>query len=199
MSAGSTSDRLGARRWMAALLLVAVAGTAAHFLTIVAIPKIVMGQVLKKIAAQDSWNVLRHPKPADETERVVVMPSPDLLYSICAYDLSKGPLELKTELPPGTLWSLTAYDAWTNNYFTDDDRRVSAPQRHYVIALEEHAPQVESMAMDDSHLHLIYSSTTRGLLLIRTVINQEQRLGELDAIRRKASCAPLPVSAPAKT
>ena len=171
------------RLWMGlGLLLVALA---AHQATIVLTPDLLMRGAMKRLARIGGMNQLSFPKQATETERVIVMPSPDLLYSICPYDLSQGPLLFDATLPPDTLWSLSAFDARTNNYFVVDDRQLGTAQPSIVFALA-------SQPVDEvPGRRIVQSPSARGLLLVRTVVDRDERVAELDQWRRKAHCAPL--------
>lgn len=168
------------------LLGLALVAIAAHQATIALTPDLLMRGAMRRLAAIGGLNQLSFPKPATETERVIVMPSPDLLYSVCPYDLSAGPLLFEAELPPQTLWSLSAYDARTDNYFVLDDRNAGTAQPRIVFALDTQTPPAAA------DRRIVRSPSARGLLLVRTVVDRESRLAELDQWRRKARCTPLP-------
>ena len=166
--------------WWLALLAIAVG---AHEATIYATPDVLMSGVMKRLSRSEGWNHMLHAARATEQQRVVVMPSPDLLYSICPYDLAKGPLRFTAPLPADTPWSLSAYDAHTDNYFVVDDQTLGAQQADVVFTA---AGQAFAARPGE---RVVQSPTTHGLLLVRTVISKEARASELDAIRRKAECS----------
>src|SRR5262245_52948717 len=57
--------------------------------------------------------------------RLVVRPSPDILYASCPFDLSSGPLRVTASVPHTTYCSVSAFDAATNNFFVRNDREVT--------------------------------------------------------------------------
>ena len=68
---------------------------------------------------------MRFGRRPDENSRGVVRPSPDLLYSACPFDLSKGPLKITAHVPHSTYWSVSGFDAATNNFFVRDDQQIA--------------------------------------------------------------------------
>ena len=105
--------------WIAATLAVAVL---VHVATISAIPRRIMARTLRRMG---SPNTIHFAKRPDETSRGVVRPSPDLLYSACPFDLSKGPLKITASVPHSTYWSVSGFDAATNNFFVRNDQQIA--------------------------------------------------------------------------
>jgi len=168
-----------ARNWPWFLLALAVAATT-HLVSIRIIPHLVMARVLDRVGPMDA---VRHGRRPDENSRAVVRPSPDLLYSTCPYDLSAGPVRVTAPVPPGTYWSVSAFDADTDNFFVENDRQ-AADRVDFVIARHAAAARAHG-------LPVVVSPTNRGLILFRTLIDDEKRLGEIDRVRRQAACGRL--------
>ncbi len=79
-------------------------------------------------------NTFHHGRAPTHTSRQIVMPSPDLVYSSCVYDLAAGDLVIAGELPPeGHYWSLSLYAHNTDNYFVLNDREL--PARSFAIVV----------------------------------------------------------------
>ena len=74
------------RLWLAATLATALL---VHFGTLYALPRLVMRRALKTMGEANSMHFGTRPTAAS---RVVVRPSPDILYASCPFDLSSGPL-----------------------------------------------------------------------------------------------------------
>lgn len=166
--------------WIAAILAIAVL---AHFATLHVLPRFVMRRALAEMGAP---NTMQFARRADETSRRVVRPSPDLLYSACPYDLSKGPLEVKARIPHSTYWSVSAFDASTVNYFVRDNVQIEDDAVEIVILPPG---QALAPAGGAANRMVVFSPTEKGMVLIRLLINDEARLAELDSIRHDASCA----------
>ena len=160
--------------WVVFTLAVAVI---VHVATLVALPHFIMSRAISKMGVV---NTIHPGKRLDETARGVVKPRPDLLYSTCPYDLSAGPLHVHAPVPPGTYWSVSAFDADTNNYFVRNDRHAAGVVDFYVVE--------RGGALHPSGATIVTSPTRRGLLLFRTLINDESRFAAIDAARRQATC-----------
>jgi uncharacterized membrane protein len=165
--------------WAAATLAVAAL---AHLATLYALPRRIMARTLARMGAP---NTMRFAKRPDETSRGVVRPSPDILYSACPFDLSKGPLKLTARVPHSTYWSVSGFDAATNNFFVRNDQQISGDSIE-ILALR---PGMPLPPLDTATERVIlFAPTTKGLFLIRMVIDDEKNLPALDALRRQASC-----------
>lgn len=171
--------------WIASTL---VAAALVHVGSLYALPYVAMHRALSILGSR---NAMHHLARADANSRGVVRPSPDLLYSACPYDLSKGPLEVHATVPHDTYWSISAFDDDTNNWFVLDDRQAE----HSKLDLIVQAPDRDKEVAAAAHRQVVTSPTARGLLLIRVLINDEDRLAAIDRVRRLATCGPF-VDAP---
>ncbi|HSZ74291.1 MAG TPA: DUF1254 domain-containing protein, partial [Rhizomicrobium sp.] len=127
-------------------------------------------------------NAMHHAPRVDANARTVVRPSPDLLYSECSFDLTKGPLRVNAVVPAGTYWSVSAFDSRTNNFFVLDDRTAKGGV-DFVLAMK-------GAAIHAGALRVVISPTEHGVLLFRTLINDDSHFAALDVTRRKANCKP---------
>ena len=116
--------------------------------------------------------------------RQIVMPSPDLVYSSCVYDLAKGPLRMQGDLPPaGHYWSLSLYAHNTDNYFVLNDREL--PDRRFDVTL--HPPSVARVAETQS---AVQSPSLTGIALIRMIQRKEDDLALIQAAQQSTTCRP---------
>ena len=165
--------------WIAATLAVAVL---VHVVTIYALPRRIMARTLRRMGPPNTIHFAKRP---DETSRGVVRPSPDILYSACSFDLSKGPLKITASVPHSTYWSVSGFDAATNNFFVRNDQQIAGNSIE-IIALR---PGTKLPPLDNAPVRVIlFAPTDKGLFLFRVLINDETRVADLDAIRRQASC-----------
>ena len=165
--------------WIAAALLVAVI---THVVVLGMVPHLVMGRLLSPMGRP---NRILFDKRVDASVHGVVRPSPDLLYSSCPFDLSVGPLRVRSPVSPGTYWSVALYDDDTNNFYTLNDRQAGNGVVDFVIELDE--PDRDQAATLEG-MRIVRSPTTKGLVLFRTLINSEKNFALVDAIRRQATC-----------
>jgi len=129
-------------------------------------------------------------QPATAELRTIVRPSPDLLYSLCSYDISQYPL-LLTAAVPDNYWSIAGYAMNTDNFFAINDRQVKSTPIEVVLIRK-------GMTYQDpmGKAHVIVAPTDRGIILIRTVITSKADLPSLTEIQKKATTEL--VGAPAK-
>jgi uncharacterized membrane protein len=177
-----------ARKWFWWLLATLAIAGIVHAATIYGLPRFVMDRAL---ASMGTVNTIHHGKRPDATARGIVRPSPDLLYSTCPYDLSTGPVLVRAPIPPGTYWSVSAFDENTDNFFVRNDRQVKGHGIELLIA----PPLTPPSAYAAPGRILVVSPTRKGLVLFRTLIDDETQFAAIDAIRRKARCAPVMAAA----
>lgn len=154
-------------RWQRHLLIAATVAVAVHVLSVLLIPRLVMNRVIETVAAEGAqpyW-----PPPIDHRHRRVVMPSPDLLYAVCAYDLADGPLQVSLQGSYPRYWSIAFYNANSDNF-----RTISA----------------DSVGLDGVDVTIDESQSTRtGLLLMRVLAGSDPEwLTQADEFRRLLRC-----------
>jgi uncharacterized membrane protein len=162
-----------------AALALAVAA-AVHLATIWALPRLIVAVVLRKLPAH---GILHAPLP-DARWRTIVMPSPDLLYSACAFDVGEQPL-LITALVPDAYWSVSLYADDTDNFFALDDRRAPPAGQVRLIVAREGA---EVLALDAV---VVRAPSRRGLAIFRQLVTDRAQLPSAERVQRAARCEAL--------
>lgn len=169
-------------RWISWIVLVLAVAMVTHLASIHYLPHSVMNRAMARMGAV---NTIHHGARATAEKQGVVRPSPDLLYSVCPFDLSRGPLHVTAPVPPGTYWSVSMFDSETNNFFVENDRQVKDGKIDLVVD----GPGVQPTAF--LVLNRVDSPTRTGLVVFRTLVNDEKNLAAVDAARKKAKCEPL--------
>jgi len=169
-------------KWIAAVLLIAIV---VHVATLLALPKLIMMRTMSAITRLVSANTMLYPPRPTARSRGVVRPSPDLLYSICIYDLAaaNGALRVSTHDMPDTYWSVSVFDADTNNFYALNDRQAGNGAADFLL-------MAAGSSVPHDRLPVVVAPTSRGIVLFRTLIDQESRIAEIDAGRRHADCTP---------
>ena len=68
-----------------------------HWTTVAYAPTLIMSRAMSTIAASTKGtNTIGHGERSTAASRTIVLPSPDLLYSTCTYDVSRRPLKITT-------------------------------------------------------------------------------------------------------
>jgi uncharacterized membrane protein len=162
------------------VLVVILAAVLVHLASVAVLPHLVMSRALSGMARNAGYNSMSHQARATASSRFVVRPSPDLLYSSCPFDLDEAGLRLRVHASgmPQTYWSVSLFDAETNNFYVLDDRQAKGGGFDIIVS-RDGAPGT------------VRAPTARGLVLIRTLIDDEKNFGAIDAARRHAACEPV--------
>jgi len=169
-------------KWITATLFIAIV---VHVASLVALPRLIMMRTMGAITQLASVNTMLYPPRPTARSRRVVRPSPDLLYSVCVYDLAAahGALRVSTRDMPDTYWSVSAFDADSNNFYALNDRQAANDAADFLLL-------AAGASVPNDRLPVVIAPTNHGIVLFRTLIDQESRLAEIDAARRNANCAP---------
>lgn len=126
-------------------------------------------------------NTFHHGRAPTHKSRQIVMPSPDLVYSSCVYDLAAGDLSIVGALPPdGHYWSLSLYAHNTDNYFVLNDREL--PSRSFSVVVRRKGSGGPSSAA------VAESPTQTGIALIRMIQRKAEDLPIIQASQQSIRC-----------
>jgi uncharacterized membrane protein len=126
-------------------------------------------------------NTFHHGRAPTHKSRQIVMPSPDLVYSSCVYDLAAGDLAITGTLPPaGHYWSLSLYAHNTDNYFVLNDREL--PSRSFSIVVRRKG------SGGPSSTAVAESPTQTGIALIRMIQRKGDDLPIIQASQQSIRC-----------
>jgi uncharacterized membrane protein len=169
--------------WRLHLPLALLLAAAVHLASLWAYPRIVMRALLKEVASQGKAVQAVFPPPTDHTQRRIVMPSPDLLYALCAYDLAAGPLSVTADPRLPSYWSIAFYADTTDNFHVAlDHAHGGRPVNLLLVAPGAAVPQTQHPAQ------VITAPSRRGLLLMRVLTDGTLPLAQLDTARRTLRC-----------
>lgn len=175
-------------RWLFDLGLFVAVAAATHLLTIWALPRVIMQRAMASVAGE------RPPAPmlsarTDHLQRRIVMPSPDLLYAVCVWDVSKRPLHIRAELSSLHYGSVALYAANSDNFFVVNDRELGGAALDLVLA----GPQADgATAALPPGARLVEAPSPRGLLLMRVLVGDPAADATVaEAARRSLRCETL--------
>jgi len=174
------------KAWIPWIVATLVLAAIFHLATVMAIPHLVMKTAHKRILkrAGSQVNTLIHSPRVTVESRTVVRPSPDLLYSVCVYDVSEKPLQITAPVPD-TYWSLSFYQPNTDNFYVLNDRQAKTNPVEIVLV----GPNMR--VPDIANAEIVVAPTEKGIFLLRTLIMDEDKLENLIWIQKKASCKSL--------
>ena len=185
------------KRWLKLGLATLALAAGVHFAVVWAAPRLILRQVISGISRRVGINAALHASKPTAASRDVVLPSPDLLYTLCAFDVSARPVKLTATIPEDTYWSLSLYADNTDNFFVVNDRKVAGKSvtvnlvgADSVQASEE--PVAVAPNTDASQAtFLVRSPSKRGIALFRILVDREERLGALVDVQKQAACTSL--------
>jgi uncharacterized membrane protein len=154
----------GVARWLLLTLAVAVI---VHLGAVWAAPYLLMRVATERLqmGGEERINLMQQPNRVTENARAVVRPSPDLAYSICTFDLARGPLHLRAA-PWDDYMSLSVFAANSDVVFVRNDRQ-SEGAIEITLALE--GQQVPNGR------EVVRSPSRTGIALVRRLAPDEAR------------------------
>ena len=169
-------------------VIAVVLGIAVHALTVWALPRLIMDRIItlgggdaQAQSGSRASSGVYLPPPTDHTQRRIVMPSPDLLYATCAFDLREGPLRIRMASGYPRYWSIALYASSTDNFFVVNDRKTAGQD----IDLTLVGPRQADTASPGE----VISPTERGFLLLRLLVNDDPEVrAAAEATRRTLRC-----------
>ena len=172
-------------RWIRWAIFVAMGAVAVHYAAVAALPNFIMWRVMSLASAKGTNNIV-HTERSTAAARAIVKPSPDLLYSRCIYDVTRTPLKVTTAAPAGTYWSVAFYASNTDNFYVLNDTAAKGQAATIILM-----GQGQSIPPQPEGTLIVTAPTSRGLVLLRTLINDDTREAEIDKARQAATCEPL--------
>ena len=171
------------RRWFVPVLVGLVLAVVVWQAALTVFPGQLMSLAVKRISGTGGFNTFAHGALATDKARAIVRPSPDLAYSSCPFDLSKGPVLIEATPVAAPYWSLSVFDAQTNAVFVRNDH--DGQHKPVKLALArpgQNVPAgVETLRLDGD----------KGIALIRILVESRDAFPAIDTARRAARCGPL--------
>ena len=155
---------------------------AVHGLAVWALPRVVMHAAMSRLvpatsAVQEERVRAVYPPLTTAAARQIVLPSPDLAYALCVYDLSQGPVDIDAAPEWPGYWSVALYADNTDNYFVRHDRAARTQPVHWRLALREGSDTAAatSLAATAAGRELVLSPSALGLVLMRVLVADRHR------------------------
>lgn len=153
--------------WFYRSLTLLVTAALAHLLAIWAAPYLIMELLMDGPMARtmNMQNQAAFTPPVSAKVRTVVMPSPDLLYSVCVYDVSTGPVRISANPQLSSYWSIALYGANSDNFFVINDREAAGkPIDLWLVSGHGNG----ASGVPDS-ARVVVSPSKKGFLLMRVL------------------------------
>ncbi|MGI9134075.1 MAG: DUF1254 domain-containing protein [Rhodoferax sp.] len=158
-----------------------------HLAAVWAAPYVVMQVLMHGPSARSMQmhNQAAFPPPVTAQSRSVVMPSPDLLYSVCVYDVSDGPLRVQARPNWPDYWSIALYAANSDNFFVLNDRQAGLNAVDLWLVA-----QGANTATAPPGAQVVVVPSHQGFLLMRVLTaDYAAQRAAVEAARRTLVCA----------
>ena len=174
-------------RWLKLAGVTLVLATALHVLVVWLVPIVIMKVVMGRVVQQAGVNrVIAQPLPTDKS-RSIVTPSPDLLYGLCVFDVSDGPVRVSMS-PPSTYWSLALFDTNTDNVFKLNAADLKGPAADLVLGS---AGQASAAKAKFPTAVFFETPHVRGVMLARILVLDRMDMAAALAAQQSVRCDPI--------
>ncbi|MEO1656339.1 MAG: DUF1254 domain-containing protein [Pseudomonadota bacterium] len=174
------------RSWVLPAAVFVLVAAVAHALTLSKLPSVIMTRAIDTMAERGVplHQFVVAPRATPESQSVV-RSSPDVAYSVCRFDLSRGPV-LVQGAPWDSYGSLNVYDGQTDNVVGFDLGPETPVVTGTVIGLAKHKdhPVPEGMRFQ-------VLSSPKGLALIRRVAPTDAYYAMAEEAAKGDICRPL--------
>jgi uncharacterized membrane protein len=126
-------------------------------------------------------NVLMKGGRTTADNRMVVKPSPDLVYSILLYDVSQQPIRFTAQVPTDTYWSVAFYAANTDNFFVLNDQQAESNPVDILLIKKGAAIPENERAL------VVTSPSDRGIMLVRHLLVSDDQYDQVVKIQGQSS------------
>ena len=176
------------RRIFLSIVTVPVAAFIGHIAVLNLVPTVIMS---KAMTAMEARGVATHgftlsPRLTPQTQ-TVVRPSPDLAYSICLFDLSKGGVLHVAAAPYDKYASISFFDAKTNNFETLRVGKGEAGAGRTAYLYPPKTPESDIMIYENMAFG-VSAPTSRGIILIRRLAPAQSDYEEVAKVSAQDRC-----------
>ena len=161
---------------------------ATHLALVWALPRVVMQRVLRVAAAEaEAGGGVLLPPPTDHQQRRIVMPSPDLMYALCVFDLRRGAQRVQFDGSWPHYWSIALYASQTDNFFVLNDGAAGGRPVDLLLMPPGDAPPPASSLPPGARV--VQAPTERGLVLLRLLLSDvDAERASAESVRRRLRC-----------
>lgn len=177
-------------RWLRHLLALTACAVLTHVAVVWAVPRVIMWRVMAVLPAESrAPGTVILPPLSDHHQRRVVMPSPDLLYALCVFDVSRQALRIRAHPELNTYWSIALYASNTDNFHVVGDRQTGGQAVDMLLIGPDGAGAQTGLPPVSTRVR---APATTGLLLMRLLrTGAESDLSDAQAARQTLRCEPI--------
>ena len=177
------------RQWLL-IMTALMTGVILHIGTVLAIPSITPNSAFARIAADNPANTINVLDPITPDSQPLPFMAADVRYAICHYDLSAGPVVVRTSLP-NEAWTIALYNRLGENFYTISGGDLQRPDIELILAPTDDAGAANPIPLGrDAGQSAVTVSVGdgEGIAIIRAPIRGAGTVSQTDATLGEASC-----------
>ena len=177
------------RLWFYRGLTLLATAILVHLAAVWAAPRLIMQVLMNGPMAKtmNMHNQAAYPPAVTAASRSVVMPSPDMLYSVCVFDVRNGPVRVTADPKLPSYWSIALYAANSDNFFVINDRQAAG--KPVDLWLVSDASASTGSPQPPAGSTVVVSPSNSGFLLMRVLTgNYDAEKDTLEPARRTLQC-----------
>lgn len=156
-----------------------------HFLVVLAIPNVTVMSASSRIADAGGLNKALHShSPGAERWLDGRLSNPDILTSVCAFNLALGPVRISAQVP-GALWSVSIYS--DNRQLIHTLRESDVTDRSFDAIVAGTGQQFSN----DEGIREIHLARFTGIVVFRSIIDPAQDIKMQQALNETSRCTAL--------
>ena len=174
-----------------------VFAAAVHISIILLMPYLSLGNAYSRLEPIASINKLSILTAGEKHVEPLPFMAPDILYAACRYDISEGPLELRTPIP-NDLWSIAVYNRLGENYYLMSGRDVQSRTVNMLLVEQktidpEKQQQQDKSAAGNKELREVTVSalSKTGVIIVRAPVPNPAYYEEVTQLLKTAFCRPV--------
>lgn len=177
------------RLWFYRGLTLLTTAILVHLAAVWAAPRLIMQILMNGPMAKtmNMHNQAAYPPAVTAASRSVVMPSPDMLYSVCSFDVRNGPVRVTADPKLPSYWSIALYAANSDNFFViNDGQAAGKPIDLWLVSDSSYS---SATLLPPPGATVVVSPSSTGFLLMRVLTgNYDAEKGTLEPARRTLQC-----------
>ena len=179
------------------LITLAVFGAVIHICIILTMPYVSKGDAWGRLETTSKINELAILPDASSPNRPFAFMAPDVLYATCRYDLTDGPLQLRSPLP-NDLWSIALYNRYGENYYLISGRDVQSNAVNLLVVndktIDNDKQEEQNISQSGTNAQrdiTISAPSKTCIIVIRAPLPTPAFNDEVSAQLAKAYCKPI--------
>ena len=156
-----------------------------HVLVVIAIPNVTVMSSTARISDAGGLNEALHSgTPGADQWLIERHPNPDILTSVCAFNLALGPVRLEAQIP-GALWSVSIYGDNRQLVHRLDESDISGHAFKAILA-----GTGQHFANEDE-IEEIHISRFTGIIVFRSIIDTSRAIEPQEKLNKTTRCEAL--------